>query len=108
MPGVNVYFIDVGVLSPTNVALTELSLSEQTVASGSALEIRAAVTATGVDPGDRLVELSYENAAGKLVKYGQQTVRIDPASAATAAFSFRVPARPLLPGAIPLLSSAPL
>jgi hypothetical protein len=108
MPGINVYVIDVGVLSPANVALTELSLSDQTVSSGSSLEIRAAVTATGVAPDDRLVELSYENAAGKLVKYGQQTVKIDPASAATAAFSFRASAGPVVQGEVRLVSSDPL
>jgi hypothetical protein len=108
MPGINVYVIDVGVLSPTNVALTELSLSEQTVAAGSSLEIRAAVSATGLDPEDRLVELSYENAAGRLVKYGQQSVRVDPAAAATAAFSFRVPAGPVVQGEVRLVSSDPL
>ncbi|HEY2251402.1 MAG TPA: BatA and WFA domain-containing protein [Planctomycetaceae bacterium] len=108
MPGVNVYVIDVGVLTPTNVALTELSLSEQIVAAGSALELRAAVTATGGQSEDRLVELSYENAAGKLVKYGQQTVRVDPTSAATAAFSLRVPAGPVVQGEVRLVSSDPL
>jgi hypothetical protein len=108
MPGVNVYVIDVGVLSPTNVALTELSLSEQTVATGSSLEIRAAVTATLVDPEERLVELSYENEKGKLVKYGQQTVKIDPVSATTAAFSFRVPTGPVVQGEVRLVSSDPL
>ena len=108
MPGINVYIIDVGVLSPSNVAVTELSLSEQTISSGSTLEIRAAVTATGVDPDDRLVELSYENSAGKLVKYGQQTVKVDPATSATAAFSFRVPAGPVVQGEVRLVSSDPL
>lgn len=108
MPGINVYVIDVGVLSPTNTALTELSLSEQTVAIGSTLDIRAAVSATGIDPEDRLVELSYENAKGTLVKYGQQAVRVDPAAAATAAFSFRVPAGPVVQGEVRLVSSDPL
>ncbi len=108
MPGINVYVIDVGVLEPTNVALTELSLSEQIVAAGSSLELRAAVSKTGGEPEDRLVELSYENAAGHLVKYGQQTVRVDPTSAATAAFSFQVPTGPVVQGEVRLVSSDPL
>ncbi|MGE5193950.1 MAG: vWA domain-containing protein [Deltaproteobacteria bacterium] len=56
-PVVNVYLIDVGVLSPTNVAVSELVLSEQALPAGSLLDLRAVITATGGEPGERVVEL---------------------------------------------------
>lgn len=108
MPAINVYLIDVGVLSPTNVALSELALSEQTVPLGSELELRAAVSATGVEPGERVVELFVEGAAGKLVKKEQRSVKVDPATAATAAFSLQAPVGPVVQGEVRLVSSDPL
>ena len=107
-PGINVYVIDVGILAPTNVAVTELALSDQTLPPGSLLDLRAAVTSTGFDPAERVVELHVENAAGKLAKQGEQTVKIDPASAATAIFSLKVPAGPVVQGEVRLLASDPL
>src|SRR5205823_2759404 len=94
MPGVNVYIIDVGVQAPTNVALTELVLSDQTLPVGSPLDLRVAVSATGIEPGERVVELWVENSGGKPVKLDQTSVKIDPATAATASFSKQVPAGP--------------
>jgi hypothetical protein len=108
MPGINVYLIDVGVPSPTNLAITELTLSDQTLPLGAPLDVHAAITATGIEPGERVVELSLENAAGKLVKHGQQPVKIDPASAATASFSLRPESGPVLQGEVRLVSSDPL
>jgi len=108
MPTVNVYLIDVGVLSPSNVAVSELALSEQTLPAGSLLEIRAVLTATGGEPGERVVELFVENQAGKLVKLEQKPVKIDPTSAASEVFSLRVPAGPVVQGEVRLVSSDPL
>ncbi len=108
MPGVNVYVIDVGVLVPTNVALTELTLSDQTLPVGSPLDLRVAVSATGIEPGERVVELWVENAAGKPVKLDQTTVKVDSAAAATATFSRQAPAGPVVQGEVRLVSSDPL
>jgi hypothetical protein len=107
-PTVNVYLIDVGVLVPTNVAISDLVLSEQTLSAGSLLDLRAVVTATGGEPGERVVELHLEKEPGKMVKVEQQTVKIDPSAAATAAFSPRLPAGPVVQGEIRLVSSDPL
>ncbi|HEY3965919.1 MAG TPA: BatA domain-containing protein [Planctomycetaceae bacterium] len=108
MPGVNVYVIDVGVLAPTNVALTELTLSDQTLPVGSPLDLRVAVSATGIEPGERVVELWVDNAAGKAVKLDQTTVKVDSAAAATATFSRQAPAGPVVQGEVRLVSSDPL
>ena len=108
MPGIYVYLIDVGVPVPTNLAITDLALSEQTLPLGAPLDLRVAVTATGVEPGERVVELSVENAAGKPVKQGQQTVKIDPQAAATASFSLRPEGGPVVQGEVRLVSSDPL
>jgi hypothetical protein len=105
---VNVYLIDVGILSPTNVAVAEVVLSEQTLAAGSVLDLQAVIAATGGEPGERVVELHVEREAGKTVKLEQQTVKIDPAAAVTAVFSPRLPAGPVVQGEIRLVSSDPL
>ncbi len=108
MPAVNVYLIDVGVLAPTNVAITELTLSDQTLPAGSRLDLRAAISATGGEPGERVVELYLENAAGKMVKKEQQAAKVEPSSATTAAFSLDAPAGPVVQGEVRLASSDPL
>jgi hypothetical protein len=108
MPSVNVYVIDVGVLAPTNVALTALTLSDQMLPAGSPLDLQVAVSATGVEPGDRVVELWIDGGADKLMKLDQTTVKIDPAAAATANFSRQAPAGPVVQGEVRLVSSDPL
>lgn len=108
MPGINLYLIDVGVTAPTNVAVSELSLSEQTLPLGSPLDLRAVVTATGGEAVERVVELHVENQAGNLVKREQQSVKIEPGTAGTAAFSFRPPAGGMVQGEVRLVSSDPL
>lgn len=108
MPGVNVYVIDVGVLVPTNVALTDLTLSDQMLPVGSPLDLRVAVSATGIEPGERVVELWIDNAAGKPVKLDQTTVKVDSAAAATATFSRQAPPGPVVQGEVRLVSSDPL
>jgi hypothetical protein len=108
MPGINVYVIDVGVTKPQNVALTELSLSDQLASTGSQVDLRAAISATGIEAGERVVEWYVEDANGKLVKKGQQSVKVDPAAAATAAFPMRVPSGPVVQGEVRLVASDPL
>lgn len=108
MSGVNVYIIDVGVLVPTNLALTDLTLSDQMLPVGSPLDVRVAVSATGNEPGERVVELWVDNAAGKLVKLDQTSVMVDATAAATATFSRQAPPGPVVQGEVRLVSSDPL
>jgi len=107
-PTINIYVIDVGVLSPTNVAVSELVMSEQTLSAGSHLDLKAVVTAAGGEPGERVVELYLEKEPGKMVKLEQQALKIDPASAATAEFSPRISSGPVVQGEVRLVSSDPL
>lgn len=108
LPSVSIYFIDVGAIAPANVALTELTLSDQTVPRGSELSIRVAVEAAGVEPGDRVLELHTESDAGKMEKRARQTVKISADSAATAQFSIKATSGPILQGEVRLLASDPL
>ncbi|MBS0262773.1 MAG: BatA and WFA domain-containing protein [Planctomycetes bacterium] len=108
MPNVGVYLIDVGVLKPSNIAITELELSDQTLPVGSPLELRVTVSAVGVEPGDRVVELWVDSGTEKLVKLDQSSVKIDPDTAVTVTFSRQVPAGPVVQGEVRLVSSDPL
>jgi hypothetical protein len=108
MPSVGVYVIDVGVLTPTNVALTDLVLSDQTLPTGSPLDLRVAVSSTGVEPGERVVELWIDGVADKLMKLDQASVKIEPGTAATATFSRPIAAGPVVQGEVRLVSSDPL
>lgn len=107
LPSMNIYFIDVGVTTPTNVGLTDLSLSDQTISLGSELTLRARLNATGMT-GERNVELHVENNAGKLVKQGQATVKADPALPASLQFSLKGLLGPVRQGELRIVSSDPL
>jgi hypothetical protein len=106
--GVSVYLIDVGVAAPTNLALTELALMEQSIPRGSEAGVRVTLEAIGIDAGERIVELHVENDAGEMIKQGFQSVKVDPQSAAVSQFSVRATGGPILQGEIRLLASDPL
>lgn len=106
--GVSVYLIDVGVASPTNLALTSLSLAEQSAARGSEVTLRATLEAVGIAPGERILELHVENDRGQLVKRGQQAIKLDPSVAATALFSVGGGSGSVMQGELRLLASDPL
>ena len=108
LPQVNLYIIDVGVLNPSNVALTDLVLSDQILAAGSTLDLRAAVSSVGIESGERVVELWVTNESKNLVKLDQTTVKIEAGSAASANFSRQIPAGPVVQGELRLVSSDPL
>jgi hypothetical protein len=105
---VSVYLIDVGVAAPSNLALTELMLSEQSVPRGNVVSLQAALEATGTQTGERVVELHLENESGKLVKKEQQTFSVDPATSTTVSFPVRGLGGPVLQGELRLLGSDPL
>lgn len=108
LPSLGVYLIDVGVSEPTNVGVTGLTLSEQAAPQGSEVVLRATLEALGGEPGERVVELHAENESGKMVKLGQQSLRIDPSTATTAQFQLRAAGGPLVQGELRLLASDPL
>jgi Aerotolerance regulator N-terminal len=106
--GVSVYLIDVGVASPTNMALTELALAEQSVPRGGEATIRATLEAAGIATLEQTLELHVENEAGQMIPRGKQSIRVDPSAAATALFSVRAGSGSVLQGEIRLLASDPL
>lgn len=55
---VNVFLVDVGELSPTNMALTGLRLSRQEVSVGGQLQVSALLQKAGITPSQVSVELS--------------------------------------------------
>ncbi|MCY2963802.1 MAG: VWA domain-containing protein, partial [Planctomycetota bacterium] len=109
LPGLGLYFIDVGIDSPSNVGVTELVMSEQSVALGSEVLLQARLDGVGSGLGEKIVEIYVENRAGKLTKQGApQTVTVDGAGGATAQFTIRAAEGPLLQGEVRLLASDPL
>lgn len=106
--GVSVYLIDVGVASPTNLAVTALSLAEQTAPRGGSVSLRVSLEAVGVAAEERAVELYAENSSGVMSKLGQQSVKLEPGAGTTAVFSLPATGGPALQGEIRLLASDPL
>ncbi|MFN0053685.1 MAG: BatA domain-containing protein [Planctomycetales bacterium] len=107
-PEVGVYLIDVGVTNPTNLALTELTLAEQTIPKGNEALLKVTLEATGMEPGERTVELHVENDAGRMMKVEQQHPQVDGKSATLVQFPVRATAGPVLQGEVRLLASDPL
>lgn len=105
---VSIYLIDVGVTAPTNLALTDLRLSEQTIPRGNVVSVQTTFESIGVPVGEQIVELFLENDAGKMVKKEQQAVTIDPAASATVTFPVRSGTGPVLQGELRLTGGDPL
>ncbi len=109
LPWVQVYVIDVGVEEPTNVAVSSLSLSKQTLPLGGELILQATIEATGApDPQQRTVELYVHNADGNLVKQGQSTFELKGDSGARVTFAVHELTGPIGQGEVRLVSSDPL
>lgn len=108
LPSLSIYFIDVGAITPMNVALTELTLSDQTIPRGAEVSLRVALEGTHIEPGDRVLELHAEGEGGRLEKRAQQTLKLTSDAAATAQFSIKANQGPVLQGEIRLVSSDPL
>lgn len=74
LTGVGIYLIDVGVKNPSNVGLTQLHLSGETLSSNSTLRIEADLVHVG-ESAERDVELSLvDRASQKESIRGQRTV----------------------------------
>lgn len=108
LPSLNVYLIDVGLTEPQNVALTGLTLSEQTVATGGDVLVRVNVETTGFAVADKTVEIYLENDAGKLTNKGSTTIQADPSAAVQAQFLLRDLNGSVRQGVVRLSTSDPL
>lgn len=108
LPGLKIYFIDVGATEPQNVGLSGLSLSTEEPVLGSDLTVRAMLAATGGTPTERTVELYFENDAGKLVKRDPVTIRLDPANPAPVTFNLADVRGTVRQGELRIAASDPL
>lgn len=110
MAWLNVYLIDVGVLEPTNQAVSQLRLSKQTVPRGGDLIVQATLQAAGTTPasGRHIAELYAENDSGKLVKQGQQPVDFRSNSAVDVSFTIHGLNRPITHGEVRLITDDPV
>ncbi len=108
LPWVNVYIIDVGVIEPMNVGISNLQLSQQTLPTGGTLSLETTVTATGIKNTNRTVELYVRNEAGTLIKRGMESAQIDSQTAARVPFTVKGLTGPVTHGELRLVSSDPL
>lgn len=69
-----IYVVDVGVLEPQNVGITEIELSKQRIPLGGNLFISATVMPRGMADHRTIAELHLADAAGNLAKRGQEDV----------------------------------
>jgi len=83
---VRVYFVDVGVLEPKNLAISKIELSDISMIRGGELQLKATVTGSGVPAGTRrMVEMSILNAVGDYVPQQQKSVEVDPGTTGSVA-----------------------
>lgn len=108
LPWVQIYLIDVGVESPTSVALTNLKLSDQEIADGAEVKVEATVSTEG--PGERsiVVELYTEGATGEPIKQGKQTVHLTGGDSGKVTFFASPTAEGTLRGELRLVASDPI
>ncbi len=74
---VAVYLIDVGETAPTNVAITAVKLSRETIPSGGTLKVDVGISSVGNVKSEQVVEFFLGGEDGKLVKKGQQAVAVE-------------------------------
>ena len=105
---VSVYLIDVGETNPTNVGISSVKLSSESVPTGGTLKLDVGLTAVGHFKPEQTVEFFLSGQDGKLVKRGQQTVAID--SGVERQLTFEVPQveGPLQQGEFRIVGSDPL
>lgn len=77
LKNVAVYVIDVGELTPSNVGITSIHPSRETVPQGGSVRLDVALSAIGNVKSEQTVECLLYDADGKQVKAGQQTTAVD-------------------------------
>lgn len=108
LPWIAVYVIDVGEQAPRDVGITGVALSQQSVSEGGSLSLDATVSAVGVEDEERTIELTLVGRDGKLIKQGQQTVKLSGRQGAKVQFSVANLQGPVQHGELRLVSSDPL
>lgn len=74
---INLYLLDVSEEQPRNLALTRVDLSRERIPEGGELIVSATLEATGLDPGEQVLELYVNDAQGQPAKLGQATVQVE-------------------------------
>ena len=108
LPWVAVYVIDVGELAPHDVGITDVKLTRQSISEGSSLTVEAAISAIGVEEGEKTVELSLISRDGKRIPSGQQPVKVGGQQGARVQIDIANLQGPVQHGELRLLSSDPL
>ncbi len=107
-PWVSVYIIDVGEPQPKDLGITDVTLSRQSVSDGETLTVDAALTSVGFEEVEKTVEISLLGRDGKLIKQGQQTVKLGGQVGARVQIPVANLQGPVQHGELRLLSSDPL
>ena len=105
---VSVYLIDVGEKAPTNVSISSVKLSSESVPTGGTLKMDVGVSAVGHIKPEQTVEFFLSGRDGKMVKRGQQSVAIDSGVERQLAFEIPQVEGPLQQGEFRIVGSDPL
>jgi hypothetical protein len=105
---VSVYLIDVGVESHQNAALTNLQVSEQSVAEGESVVVSADVSSQGYDDQLVTVEFYVEGEKGRAVKQDQRNVKLKDESPQHVEFSIKSVSAGTTQGELRLVTGDPL
>lgn len=108
MPWLQVYVIDVGIKEPTDVAITDVKLSEQAVVQSAALHVDVKLRGVGKQRADRNLTLSFIDANGRKITKGQAAVAVEPGLEVTHRFTLGALSGPFRQGEVRIESTDPL
>lgn len=103
-----VYLIDVGIEQPTNLGITDVRLSRQTVGAGGQVTIDATVRSDRTEPQEAVVEFWQSIDEGAPVKRDQSTVQVAADGAARVSFTADQLTGRVVQGELKLVASDPL
>ncbi len=105
---VNLYLIDVGSPSPTNIGISDLKISDATLTAGGELRVQATVSAVGREAAQVTVGLSLPDESGKLVPKDTKSVDLKGTEGAIAQLAVRGMTGNIIQGELRLKSDDPL
>jgi Aerotolerance regulator N-terminal len=108
LPWLQVYVIDVGIKEPTDVAITDVTLSQQAVVQSAALQVDVKLRGVGKERANRNLTLSFIDATGHKVTKGQAAVVVEPGLEATHRFTLGALSGPFRQGEVRIESTDPL
>ncbi|MGE3317353.1 MAG: BatA domain-containing protein, partial [Planctomycetaceae bacterium] len=107
LPWLQVYLIDVGVEGPTNVGISAVRLSSQTVSIGGELSVDLGIESVGAPGAEAVVELHVQNDKRNLVKREQRSVKVEGSSQSGMTFTVPGISAPITHGEVRLVASDP-